>query len=343
MFIAMNRFQVHSEFADTFESEWRKQGNFLSAYEGFMRFYLLRSDNQDGITEFVSHSQWLKRKHFTAWLKSEDSQDAYTVMTKNQPALTKMLREPPQFRGYDQVMDEVVGNRVDARSAFQDIQIESHFAIETEAQKTLRRTSLSAGLPPIAISPFEGKMLELLLKAARCQKGVEIGTLGGYSTTWLCRGLKENGFVWSCELDPGRADIARQQLAQAGLAERTQVLSGPALETLKTIENQGPFDFVFIDANKADYPNYCRWAFKHLKEGGLILCDNAYLWGAMHHWNSPIVDLPKSPRKDLHAYTKSQFIGMSHCWEELCNNVHLTSLIVPTGDGLAVAVKNTAQ
>lgn len=136
-----------------------------------------------------------------------------------------------------------------------------------------------AGMPAIQVGISEGKFLELLLRLTQARKVVELGTLAGYSAIRLARGLPADGKVWSIEFDPRHAEIATQAIAAAGLGAKVEVLVGAGLQVLPTLERHGPFDAVFIDADKESYDGYGRWAARHLRKGGLLLGDNAYLFG----------------------------------------------------------------
>lgn len=304
-----------------------------------MRFWLLRAGEVDGVVDFVSHSLWLGEEYFLEWLHSDQSKKAHS--SGSGANVKEMLLGPPQFKGYKVVVDQNPGDRVDARSMNLDLRVEKEFARESESQREIIERSRELGLPPISIGAFEGRLLEILLRSAGASKGVEIGTLGGYSTSWLCRAVGTQGKVFSFELDPEKAQIARNNLERAGFSSpQVEIIEGPALNNLGSIEKDGPFDFVFIDADKGNYSRYCQWAVNNLRVGGLILCDNAYIWGGMNFWKLKNKDnVPDCVRKGLHAYTKSQFEAMSECWSQLAEHPSLASLILPTGDGLAIAVK----
>jgi predicted O-methyltransferase YrrM len=140
------------------------------------------------------------------------------------------------------------------------------------AQAAALQANAEAGLPAIDVSPLQGKMLGLLAQIAGARRVLEVGTLGGYSTIWLARAVGETGRVTTLEIDPKHADVARSNLAQAGLAERVEVKVGPAIQTLPTLE--GPFDFIFIDADKPSNPDYLTWALKLSRPGTVIVVDN---------------------------------------------------------------------
>jgi predicted O-methyltransferase YrrM len=128
------------------------------------------------------------------------------------------------------------------------------------------------GLPEINVAPNQGKFLMLLAQIQGARRILEIGTLGGYSTIWLARALPADGELVTLEYEPRHAEVARRNLDAAGLACPVEIKVGPALETLPTLE--GPFDFVFIDADKTGYPAYFEWALRLSRPGSVIVADN---------------------------------------------------------------------
>jgi predicted O-methyltransferase YrrM len=142
-------------------------------------------------------------------------------------------------------------------------------------QETLA-TSEAAGLPSISVAPNEGKLLMLLAQLCGARRILEIGTLGGYSTIWLARGMAAGGSLTTLEASAKHAEIARTNIARAGFAGVVEVLVGPALETLPQLaaEGRSPFDLIFIDADKEGYPEYLAWALKLARSGTLIIADN---------------------------------------------------------------------
>ncbi|MEZ4256713.1 MAG: class I SAM-dependent methyltransferase [Polyangiales bacterium] len=124
------------------------------------------------------------------------------------------------------------------------------------------------GVPAIQLAHNEGKTLALLIQLSRAKKVVEVGTLVGYSGIWIARALPPGGHLWTLELDPKHAAIARKNFERAGVADRVTVVEGPASESLAGLSSEGPFDAVFIDADKGRYPEYGAWATKHLREAG---------------------------------------------------------------------------
>jgi predicted O-methyltransferase YrrM len=131
------------------------------------------------------------------------------------------------------------------------------------------------GLPPIDVTPLQGRFLDFLVRVSGAQQILEIGTLGGYSTIWLARALPEGGRVVTLELDPHHAEVARGNLRAAGVLDRVEVLVGPAVDTLSTLEHRaGPFGLIFIDADKESYPEYFDWAMRLSRPGTVIVADN---------------------------------------------------------------------
>ncbi|WP_026421135.1 O-methyltransferase [Actinokineospora inagensis] len=136
------------------------------------------------------------------------------------------------------------------------------------------RRSHDAGLPAIAVSPPQGRMLNLIARIRGARRILEIGTLGGYSTIWLGRALPHDGRLTTLEFDPAHAEVARANIADAGLADRVEVRVGAALDTLPTLPADEPFDLVFIDADKNNNPHYFTWALKLTRPGSVIVVDN---------------------------------------------------------------------
>jgi predicted O-methyltransferase YrrM len=143
--------------------------------------------------------------------------------------------------------------------------------------------SAAAGLPSINVSPTLGKFLYLLARVQGARTILEIGTLGGYSTIWLARALPADGRLVTLEAEPKHAEVAHANLARAGLADVVEVRLGPALETLPQLaaEGRGPFDLIFIDADKPAYPDYLAWSLRLSRKGSLIVADNVVRNGAV--------------------------------------------------------------
>ncbi len=175
-----------------------------------------------------------------------------------------------------------------------------------------------AGMPAIMVSPSEGRLLELLLKLVGAARVVEVGTLAGYSAIRMARALPPSGKIWTVEAEASRAEVAIRNVAVAGLAKQIEVLEGKAFDVLPTLERHGPFDAVFLDADKEHYDRYAEWALQNLRPGGLLLGDNAFYFGRL---------LQESPG----AVAMRRF-------HELLRD-HCDSVCIPTPDGLALGVK----
>jgi predicted O-methyltransferase YrrM len=136
--------------------------------------------------------------------------------------------------------------------------------------------SEAAGLPSISVAPNEGRLLMLLAQLCGARNILEIGTLGGYSTIWLARGMVSEGSLITLEANPKHAEIARLNIARAGFTDRVEVRVGPARDTLSQLASEGrrPFDLIFIDADKESYPEYLAWSIKLSRPGTLIIADN---------------------------------------------------------------------
>jgi predicted O-methyltransferase YrrM len=152
-----------------------------------------------------------------------------------------------------------------------------------------RQASTEAGLPDISVSPSQGKMLQVLAMAQGASRILELGTLGGYSTIWLARALRPGGRLISLEADPRHAEVARANLARAGLADVAEIRVGRAQDTLPAVEaaGEGPFDLIFIDADKPGYPEYLPWSVRLSRPGTMIIADNVVRNGAVADASSP--------------------------------------------------------
>lgn len=174
-------------------------------------------------------------------------------------------------------------------------------------------------IPAIQVGPSEGKLLGALLRLAGARKVVEVGTLAGYSTLHMARALPPDGHLWTIEFKPEHAAIARENIAAAGLSDRVTVLVGPGLDVLPTLAPLGPFDAVFIDADKGNYDGYGRWAAQHLRPGGLLLGDNAVYFGNLLDPTDPSA----AAMRRFHEEATGPF-------DTVC---------IPTPDGLLLGIK----
>ena len=163
------------------------------------------------------------------------------------------------------------------------------FVPETDAMRDAVAASDAAGLPAIQVAPNQGRMLELFARMLRAKRILELGTLGGYSTLWLARGLEPGGRVVTIEADPHHAVVARATFLRAGLGDTVELREGTALEVLPRLAAEGgePFDLVFVDADKANLPDYFSWSVKLSRPGTLIVVDNVVREGDVVDAASP--------------------------------------------------------
>ena len=170
----------------------------------------------------------------------------------------------------------MISNKLQKTFAAVDDYIHGHLVPPDPALDAARSASAAAGLPDIAVTPSQGKLLYLLARSVNAHHILEIGTLGAYSTIWLARALPADGRLVTLEFSPKHAEVARKNIARAGLSEKVELREGPALETLPEIAAEGlaPFDFIFIDADKENNAGYFEWALKLSHPGSFIFIDN---------------------------------------------------------------------
>jgi predicted O-methyltransferase YrrM len=160
----------------------------------------------------------------------------------------------------------------------------NHVAVGSDAAlEATFAAAAAAQLPPISVTPAHGKLLHLLARMQGAVRILEIGTLAGYSTIWLARAVAPGGRVVTLEWKPAHAEIARANIERAGLTDRVNIRVGAALDTLPALaaEQQGPFDFVFIDADRTNLAEYFDWAVRLSRAGGVIVVDNVVRKGAV--------------------------------------------------------------
>lgn len=211
------------------------------------------------------------------------------------------------------------------------------FAAEDEALQYTLTTASQEGLPAIQISPIQGKFLQLMAATCNARKILEIGSLAGYSGIWLARALPPDGRLITLELNPHHAEVVRKSFARAGVADRTEVRVGKALDLLPQLESQAPFDLVFIDADKSPYPQYLDWALRYSRPGSIIIADNVIRRGSGLH--SP----GDESTKGLYEYTDDDVVkGVYEYNQRIASNPRLVSLVLPMDDdytdGFAISV-----
>jgi predicted O-methyltransferase YrrM len=210
-----------------------------------------------------------------------------------------------------------------------DQYITDHLVPPDPALDAALRDSHDAGLPSINVSPPQGKLLMLLAQLRGARSILEIGTLGGYSTLWLARALPAGGRLVTLEFEPKHAEVARKNLARAGLSNVVEVIVGPALESLPKLEaaGRGPFDMFFIDADKPGNPEYFAWALRLSRPGSLIVVDNVVREGGVLDASS----------------TDPRILGTRRFYDALAAESRVTATAIQTVgskgyDGFALAV-----
>ncbi len=164
-----------------------------------------------------------------------------------------------------------------------DTYFDGLFAPTDDVLTSALTTTTDAGLPAINVSPSQGKLLYFLARMHKVYSILEIGTLGGYSTIWLSRALPADGHLITLEIDPAHAAVARTNIERAGFSSQVEVIVGKAIDSLPKLAERGagPFDLVFIDADKASTPDYLAWSLRLTKPGSLIIIDNVVRNGAV--------------------------------------------------------------
>ncbi len=203
--------------------------------------------------------------------------------------------------------------------------IQELFASEDAVLASVRQRHRTDGLPAIHISPDEGKLIAVLLRAVKARRVLEIGTLGGYSGVWIARALPDGGMLTTIESEPRHAECARRAFADADVAHMVNLIEGNALEVLPQLDSG--FDAVFVDADKEPLELYYHQAMRLLRVGGLLLCDNALL-------NNRVV-AGDDNAADVLGVRKFNRLASE-------DDDRLTATIVPVRDGLLVGVKESA-
>jgi caffeoyl-CoA O-methyltransferase len=218
-------------------------------------------------------------------------------------------------------MNKPFGNDDPALAAY----VAHTYAPEDDILLEIRQRSTRAGLPDIQLAALDARHLEILVRACQARRAVEIGTLGGYSGVSILRGMDPRGTLDTVEIEPKHAKIARESFRKSGFAKRAHVHVGLATKILPRLASRGPFDFCFIDADKEGYPAYLEWAAINLRSGGLVVLDNAFLFGR----------LAKQPRGKF----ATEIAAMQLVHHMLAHDERLRATVLPTGEGMAVGVR----
>lgn len=198
------------------------------------------------------------------------------------------------------------------------------FAQETPAMQAARAAAAAENQDNISLHPEEGKLLQMLAQLSGATKIVEIGTFYGYSALWLAAGLAPGGHLWTLEKDAARSARAREFI---GHHPAITMVGGDALASLAALESHGPFDMVFIDADKLNYARYLDWADMHVRKDGLIVGDNTFLFDAV--WkDEPVERVRDTARQAMRDFNK-----------RLADPLRYRGIMLPTGEGLTIAQK----
>lgn len=183
------------------------------------------------------------------------------------------------------------------------------------------------GTPPLQVVPTDGRNLEVFARSIQAKKILEIGTLCGYSAVFLAKALPHDGKLYTCEHSAYHISVASEVFQNLGLTDKIEIVSGKALETLPSLEEKGPFDLIFIDADKVNYPQYFDWAISNLRSGGLLIADNVFVFGYIGEHDLPPGDL-------AHIV-----LAMREFNQKCVSDKRIVSTFLPTGEGMLVAVK----
>ena len=210
-----------------------------------------------------------------------------------------------------------------------NLYLDDTFGHEDSILKSLREKAEEEGVVHMEISSHEGRILHFLAQVLKTQKIVEIGSLYGYSTLYLSRALPEDGLIFTCDISEKRHKATQQILKTCPDYHKIRWITGKAQDTLKTLESEGPFDMVFIDADKGSYGIYLEWAEKNLRPGGLMAADNTFLFGAVYG-EQPDSQEGHSEKTLQTILSFNQRVSESDAW---------TGVMIPTSEGLTLAIK----
>ena len=200
------------------------------------------------------------------------------------------------------------------------------FSKEDDILRSIRENSEKENVEHMQISSYEGGMLQFLCKALQVKKAVEVGTLHGYSSLMIARALPTDGQLFTLDIDKNRQEKAKTLIQNDPNSNKIHFISGAAIESLKTIENESPFDMVFIDADKKAYLDYLNWSNKNLKNGGLLVADNTFLFGAVY--GEPERKQDEEALEVMKKFNK-----------EIAHSGMYISTLIPTAEGMTVGIK----
>ncbi|MBN9400397.1 MAG: O-methyltransferase ['Candidatus Kapabacteria' thiocyanatum] len=204
----------------------------------------------------------------------------------------------------------------------------ANFSAEDAFLRTLLDQAGERGIPAISIAPEQTAFLQVLLRGIGARRVLEIGSLAGYSAITMARALPADGEMICLELNPDWSDFIRRKAREAGLDKVIDVITGPAVETLEAGNVKGPFDAIFIDADKVNYSRYFDLALPLLRTGGLIIGDNALAWGEIANTNT--------------TFEPQNVTAIRAFNERISTHPGLQSTLVPLGDGMVIGIKREA-
>ena len=203
------------------------------------------------------------------------------------------------------------------------------FSKEDQILKNIREWSEKEKVASMQISAYEGGILQFLCRARKVKKAVEIGTLYGYSALMIARALPEDGQLFSLDINQKSQQKARELIKEDPSAKKIHFLAGPALNSLKNLEDKAPFDMIFIDADKAAYLEYLKWSNIHLKSGGLLMADNTFLFGAVYG----------EAEERSHPSAEETTKIMRAFNNEVAHSGLYHATLIPTAEGLTLGIK----
>ena len=206
--------------------------------------------------------------------------------------------------------------------------IQKHYVNEAPLFLEMRETAKIKKCDHMMVAPSEARLLQSLVEVHNSKKIVEIGCLYGYSAIYMAQGISSEGKVWTLEKNIENASFAQKFFDQSELKDKIELIIGDAHANLKDLEKHGPFDCVFIDADKSGYPEYLEWAEKNVRHGGLIIADNTFLGGSM--WGG-----------EQENYSQTQISNMRKFHKAFSDPKRFKSVIYPSHDGIAVGIKVT--
>lgn len=196
------------------------------------------------------------------------------------------------------------------------------FAEQDPTMQYIREQIPTRGLPEITVKPEEGRFLQFLTAAAGGELALEIGTFGGYSGTWIAHGLRPHGKLITIEKDAERGEIAKDHFRYARVAERVELRIGDATQQLGELQDRGPFDLIFVDAEKENYLNFFHWSARRLKIGGVFAAHNAFRGGK-------VADPDPEDTSTVAVHRLNQL---------LAEDDRFIASLYPAGDGMVVGV-----